>query len=91
MPEIVDELPSGAKRSGVAAWWKAPALEMARDNPGEWVRCDGHHHPSTPHKWRNPRPVAVGVPDGFEVKGRSKGAPAGRVFVYVRWTGDTDG
>ncbi len=85
MPELVEELPPAARA------WKRPALDMARDNPGVWVRCDGEHPQDTPWRWRQQRTGRHCLPDGFEVAGRQQGAPVGRVFVYVRWVGDTDG
>ncbi len=90
MPELVDEVPIGARGSGPSPW-KAPALAMARENPGRWVRCDGDHASSAVNRWKTQQEGRGALPDGFEVKGRSKGAPEGRMFLYVRWVGDTDG
>ncbi len=89
MPEIVGEVPVGSGGHGPSTW-KAPALAMARENPGCWVRCDGDHSPSGAYRWRNQHEGKGALPDGFEVKGRSAGAPEGRMFLYVRWNGETD-
>ncbi len=89
MPELVDEVPKLRGGRRVSAW-KAPALKLARENPGVWVRCDGDHQASTGTNWK--RASGPGGPlEGFEVKGSSVGAPRGRVFVYVRWVGEPDG
>ncbi len=90
MPELVDEIPGSGSGWGEGAKWKAPALKMARENPGKWVRCDGDHHPTTPGSWRRASGAGV-LPDGFKARGSSAGAPEGRVFVYVRWVGENDG
>ncbi len=89
MPEIVDELPIGSGERAPLPW-KAPALKMARQNPDVWVRCDGDHPPDAGYRWRTRGVGPAGLPEGFEVKGRSKGAPEGRMFLYVRWTGGSD-
>ncbi len=90
MPELVGELPDGSSGSRSAAW-KAPALKVARENPGQWVRCDGDHPTDAAYMWHWQRAGPDVLPDGFEVNARHPGAPAGRIFVYVRWVGDTGG
>ncbi len=83
MPELVDEVPDPDR------WWKEPALELARENPFRWVRCDGAHRASKATLW----PVTSGpwpLPEGYEVKWSPVGAPEGLSCIYVRWTGDTD-
>ncbi len=85
MPELVEEFVDHDES------WKTPALEMARENPGRWVKCDGDHD-----KWRFDEWVSTdgigGLPAGFEARRTPQveplGAPRGRVFVLVRWTGE---
>ncbi len=83
MPVLVDEVPDPDR------WWKEPALKLARQNPFQWVRCDGAHPASKATRWlttTGPGPL----PDGFEVKGSPVGAPEGLSCVYVRWTDDDE-
>ncbi len=90
MPEIVDELPP-ITRGKVPVDWKRPALDMARDNPGRWVRCDGAHTMDAAYAWHWQRTGPGVLPDGFVVAGRKHGREDGSIFVYVRWVGETDG
>ncbi len=65
MPELVGEVPDPGR------WWKGPALEMARQNPFQWVRCDGAHESWVATNWlttTGPGPL----PDRFEVKSMAR-------------------
>ncbi len=85
MPELVDEFVDHDES------WKTPALEMARDNPGRWVKCDGDHDKWTFDEWVSTDGIG-GLPDGFEARRTSQvvplGGPVGRVFVLVRWNSE---